>query len=53
VTIGARNGEFAGMPSRRTFSIRWINGATANLNDFDAAADKTVDYAGQTVVIKR
>jgi alpha-D-xyloside xylohydrolase len=53
VTIGARNGEFAGMPARRTFNIRWISGATADLNDFDAAADKTVDYAGQTVVIKR
>jgi alpha-D-xyloside xylohydrolase len=53
VTIGARNGAFKGMPATRTFRIRWVSGPTKNLNDFDAAADKTVNYAGQPVVIKR
>jgi alpha-D-xyloside xylohydrolase len=52
VTIGARSGKFDGMVDKRTFKIRFI-GAGAKPTDFDAAADATVDYAGEPVVVTR
>jgi alpha-D-xyloside xylohydrolase len=52
VTIGARSGKFNGMVDKRVFKIRFI-GAGAKPTDFDAAADATVDYAGEPVVVTR
>jgi alpha-D-xyloside xylohydrolase len=52
VVIGARSGRFDGMLDKRVFKIRLIGGG-AKPNDFDAAADATVDYAGQPVVVIR
>ncbi|HWU81412.1 MAG TPA: TIM-barrel domain-containing protein [Caulobacter sp.] len=52
VTIGARSGKFDGMVDKRVFKIRFI-GAGAKPTDFDAAADATVDYAGEPVVVTR
>ena len=52
VVIGARSGKFDGMVDKRTFKVRFI-GAGAKPADFDAAADATVDYAGEAVVVTR
>jgi alpha-D-xyloside xylohydrolase len=52
VTIGARSGKFDGMVDKRVFKIRFI-GAGAKPTDFDAAADATVDYTGEPVVVTR
>jgi alpha-D-xyloside xylohydrolase len=40
------------MVDKRVFKIRFI-GAGAKPTDFDAAADATVDYAGEPVVVTR
>jgi alpha-D-xyloside xylohydrolase len=49
LTLGARTGTFKGMPERRQFKVRFIRDGVRP-TDFDAA-DKTVDYAGQPVVV--
>jgi alpha-D-xyloside xylohydrolase len=51
VTIGARSGSFGGMVDKRVFKVRFIGGG-AKPTDFDAA-DATVEYAGQPVVVTR
>jgi alpha-D-xyloside xylohydrolase len=53
LTIGARAGAFPGMPTRRTFKVRWISGPTAGASDFEAPADRTVPYDGRPVQIRR
>jgi alpha-D-xyloside xylohydrolase len=53
VSFAGQNGGYEGMPNRRTFRIRWIGQGGAAPTDFDAAADKTVEYTGAPVVIKR
>lgn len=52
VVIGARSGRFDGMVDKRTFKVRFI-GAGAKPTDFAAAADATVEYAGEPVVVTR
>ena len=52
VTIGARSGGFKGMVDKRTFKVRFI-GKGGKPTDFDAAADLTVEYDGQPVVLTR
>jgi alpha-D-xyloside xylohydrolase len=52
LTIGARTGAWPGMAEKRTLRVRFISGPIANANDFEAF-DKSVDYAGAPVVIKR
>lgn len=51
LTIGAREGRYAGMPERRSFRIRWITPGRAL--DLDGVPDTSVDYAGKFMVIKR
>ncbi len=51
--IGARQGRFPGMLEHRQFHIRWIAAAASKALDFEAAPDRTVDYAGQPVTIRR
>jgi len=51
LVIGARSGRFDGMVDKRLFKVRFV-GAGARPADF-AAADATVDYAGQPVVVTR
>ena len=54
LTIGARKGEFPGMVGKRVFKVRWISsGGGKDLMNFDAAADATVDYSGEQVVVRK
>ncbi|MGO2128038.1 MAG: TIM-barrel domain-containing protein [Pseudoalteromonas prydzensis] len=53
VTIGERKGQFAGMVKQRTFNIRFISGPSKDAANFNAKPDKSVQYTGQSVVIKR
>jgi alpha-D-xyloside xylohydrolase len=51
VTIGARAGQYKGMPLRRQFKVRVLRPGASAVADLDAA-DKTVSYDGQAVAIK-
>ncbi|MES1158397.1 MAG: TIM-barrel domain-containing protein [Terricaulis silvestris] len=53
LTIGARSGSFSGMPTTRTFRVRWISGANRNATNFDARPDATVRYSGAAVTVRR
>jgi len=53
LVIGARTGQFPGMLRQRTFNIRWMGPAKPRALDFSAAADRTVSYSGQPVVVHR
>ncbi len=53
LVIGARQGQFPGMLTRRTFNIRWIVPTKPAALDFSAPADRTVTYSGQAVVVHR
>jgi alpha-D-xyloside xylohydrolase len=52
VTIGARQGEFPGMPGPRTFHVRWISGPSRDGAYLDAPPDRTVRYAGAEVTVR-
>jgi len=51
LTIGARSGSFKGMVEKRVIKVRFIGGGNKPV-DFEAA-DATVDYDGQPVVVAR
>jgi alpha-D-xyloside xylohydrolase len=51
VTIGARSGNWKGMPQTRQFRVRVLRPGVATSADMDAA-DKTVTYDGKPVTIK-
>ena len=53
LTIGARQGDFAGAPKTRVFQLRWISGPRPNASDFDTPPDASVTYAGMPVSVKR
>jgi alpha-D-xyloside xylohydrolase len=55
LTIGARQGRFAGMPVRRVFHIRWVGKGAPQALDFDARPDDSVIYDGRarTIVMVR
>lgn len=53
LTIGARDGEYSGMPVTRTFNVRWIADAEAGADDFEARPDQAVTYAGREIVMRR
>ncbi len=53
LTLGARQGGFAGMLAKRTFKVRWITPDAAKALDFDAAPDASLDYDGQAVSVRR
>ena len=54
LTIGAREGSFAGMVQNRTFNIRWNTPKRARRFDPDAKPDATLRYMGtqQRVTLK-
>jgi len=52
LTIGQREGSFAGMAEKRSFRIHLISGKDAKAMSFDEAGDKTVPYEGYAVQIK-
>jgi alpha-D-xyloside xylohydrolase len=51
LTIGARVGQFDGMPMTRRFNVRWISGPTTSATDFSVAADAHVEYTGEAVTV--
>jgi alpha-D-xyloside xylohydrolase len=53
LTIGRRSGEFPGMPKTRTFDIRWMSSDAPAAADFAAKADRSVEYTGEMVVVRR
>jgi alpha-D-xyloside xylohydrolase len=53
LTIGRRSGEFPGMPKTRTFDIRWMSAGEPAGADFAAKPDRSVQYGGETVVVRR
>lgn len=53
LSIGVRSGTYPGMPAGRTINVRFVSGPSADAGNFDAPAQRTVQYAGQAVEIKR
>ncbi len=53
LSIGARAGEYAGMPRTRRIHIRWISGPRKDAADFTAVPDVTVEYSGNPVTLVR
>jgi alpha-D-xyloside xylohydrolase len=53
LTIGARTGEFEGMPADREFRVRWIDGPAPTAADFAAPPDASVEYRGEAVTVAR
>jgi alpha-D-xyloside xylohydrolase len=53
LTIGGREGSFPGMLQNRTFKIVWVLPTAPRKLDFDAEAEKLVDYNGKPLTIKR
>lgn len=53
LTIGARQGAYPGMAAQRTINVRWISGPSGKAGDLDAKADKTVQYTGAAVEVRR
>jgi alpha-D-xyloside xylohydrolase len=51
VTIGARVGQYKGMPATRQFKVRVLRSGASAAADLDAS-DKAVSYDGQPVIIK-
>ena len=51
VTIGAREGQYKGMPVQREFRVRVLRPGTAAATDLDAY-DKSVSYDGRALTIK-
>ncbi|MFN8095032.1 MAG: glycoside hydrolase family 31 protein [Vicinamibacteria bacterium] len=52
LTIGARSGEFAGMPKARTFEVVFASAARKAGDDAPPAADKVVRYDGAAVSVE-
>jgi alpha-D-xyloside xylohydrolase len=51
VAIGARSGQYKGMPQTRQIKVRVLRAGVATSADMDAA-DKTVTYDGKPVTVK-
>ena len=51
LTIGARQGRFAGMPGVRTFNIRWVGKGAPRALNFDVRADASVVYDGRERIV--
>ncbi len=52
LTIGARNGSYAGMVAKRTFRVRFITPGTSTSVNFDAK-DAEIAYEGNAVAVKK
>ena len=46
LTLGAREGSFAGMPARHTFNVVIVSAGHGVGGDATAAPDKTIEYSG-------
>jgi alpha-D-xyloside xylohydrolase len=53
LTLGPRTGAFPGLVSRRTFNVRWISAGTRDAANLAVRPDRTVEYSGAQVVIRR
>lgn len=53
LTIGERSGEFPGMLRNRTFEITWVDSASPEGFSLDTAPDRTVQYNGSEMVVRR
>ena len=53
LTIGEREGGFAGMAAERGIAVRFIDGTGARPADFDAEPDARVAYTGAAVTVSR
>jgi alpha-D-xyloside xylohydrolase len=51
LTIGERTGRFPGMLESRTFRIVFVSGAHGIGGSLTQAPDKTVSYAGKSVIV--
>jgi alpha-D-xyloside xylohydrolase len=51
--IGARRGDYPGMPRTRAFSIRWITPGTAGIRQLDPQPDQRIEYSGAEIVTRR
>lgn len=53
LTIGAREGSFPGMLMNRVFKIVWVTPTSPKALNTDGHSDKTVNYNGKPIAIKR
>ena len=54
LSIGARQGEYPGMAATRTIHVRFIDQRDgAEAANFDARPDRTVEYSGTEVLVRR
>jgi len=51
LTIGAREGTFAGMLLTRTFEIVWVKGQNASAPDFSRPPDRKITYDGSQQIV--
>jgi alpha-D-xyloside xylohydrolase len=52
LTVGERIGSFQGMPSTRSFGVRWISPGEARAADFDTKPDATQEYSGRPITFR-
>jgi alpha-D-xyloside xylohydrolase len=52
LTVGARKGEFAGMPATRTFRIVTVSKEKPFALNFDATPDAVAEYSGSEIKIE-
>jgi alpha-D-xyloside xylohydrolase len=53
LTIGARQGRFAGMLDKRTFEVVWIDANTTKPFSFEQAPNLSVSYDGDELILKK
>ncbi|WP_149195269.1 TIM-barrel domain-containing protein [Luteimonas suaedae] len=53
LTLGAREGDWSGMPGQRTFRVRWIDGPREDAGQLEAASDVEIEYTGEALVVPR
>jgi alpha-D-xyloside xylohydrolase len=52
LSIGEREGSYAGMAGSRTINVRWMKPGTARALAFDAKPDATITYQGRPKTIR-
>jgi alpha-D-xyloside xylohydrolase len=52
LTIGARQGSYAGMAGKRTINVRWMTPGRARTLDLDAQTDATITYDGKAQTVR-
>lgn len=53
LTIGARQGRFAGMLDKRAFEVVWIDANTTKPFSFEQAPNLSVSYDGDELILKK